>query len=25
MSRWTYFVPFPNSLWHIDGHMRLIR
>uniref|UniRef100_A0A3Q3LU62 Uncharacterized LOC113134104 n=2 Tax=Mastacembelus armatus TaxID=205130 RepID=A0A3Q3LU62_9TELE len=23
--RRTYYVPFPNSLWHIDGHMRLIR
>ncbi|KAI9547392.1 hypothetical protein NQZ68_016941 [Dissostichus eleginoides] len=23
--RKTHYVPFPNSLWHIDGHMRLIR
>ncbi|KAG8938269.1 hypothetical protein FRC04_009189 [Tulasnella sp. 424] len=23
--RRTYFVPFPNSLWHIDGHHKLIR
>ncbi|KIO23856.1 hypothetical protein M407DRAFT_44189, partial [Tulasnella calospora MUT 4182] len=23
--RWTYSVPFPNSLWHIDGHHKLIR
>lgn len=25
VARRTYYVPFPNSLWHIDGHMRLIR
>ncbi|KAM8726521.1 uncharacterized protein AB9X84_002922 [Acanthopagrus schlegelii] len=25
VARRTYRVPFPNSLWHIDGHMRLIR
>ncbi|KAL0966811.1 hypothetical protein UPYG_G00300430 [Umbra pygmaea] len=25
VARRTYHVPFPNSLWHIDGHMRLIR
>ncbi|XP_016095549.1 uncharacterized protein [Sinocyclocheilus grahami] len=25
VARWTYSVPLPNSLWHIDGHMRLIR
>ncbi|KAG8928962.1 hypothetical protein FRC01_005115 [Tulasnella sp. 417] len=23
--RRTYSVPFPNSLWHIDGHHKLIR
>ena len=23
--RRTYRVAFPNSLWHIDGHMKLIR
>ncbi|XP_076866562.1 uncharacterized protein LOC143517696 [Brachyhypopomus gauderio] len=25
IARRTYHVPFPNSLWHIDGYMRLIR
>lgn len=25
VARRTYFVPFPNCLWHIDGHMRLVR
>ncbi|PIK39528.1 hypothetical protein BSL78_23625 [Apostichopus japonicus] len=25
VARRTYFVPTPNSLWHIDGHMKLIR
>ncbi|XP_062323656.1 uncharacterized protein LOC134024928 [Osmerus eperlanus] len=25
VARRSYHVPFPNSLWHIDGHMRLIR
>lgn len=25
VSRRTYFVPWPNSLWHIDGHHSLIR
>ena len=25
VSRRTYFVPWPNSLWHIDGHHTLIR
>ncbi|XP_051804019.1 uncharacterized protein LOC110972740 isoform X2 [Acanthochromis polyacanthus] len=25
VARRTYYVPFPNSLWHIDRHMRLIR
>ncbi|XP_033729694.1 uncharacterized protein LOC117318873 [Pecten maximus] len=25
ISRRVYRVPVPNSLWHIDGHMRLIR
>ena len=25
ISRRTYFVPWPNSLWHIDGHHSLIR
>ncbi|XP_069104908.1 uncharacterized protein [Argopecten irradians] len=25
ISRRTYRVPVPNSLWHMDGHMRLIR
>uniref|UniRef100_A0A0F8BQL1 Integrase catalytic domain-containing protein n=2 Tax=Larimichthys crocea TaxID=215358 RepID=A0A0F8BQL1_LARCR len=25
VARRMYHVPFPNSLWHIDGHMRLIR
>ncbi len=25
VARRTYFVPLPNSLWHIDGHMCLIR
>lgn len=24
-KRRSYFVPFPNSLWHIDGHHALIR
>ena len=23
--RRIYHVPVPNSLWHIDGHMKLIR
>ncbi|KIO17819.1 hypothetical protein M407DRAFT_49449, partial [Tulasnella calospora MUT 4182] len=23
--RRSYYVPFPNSLWHIDGHHKLIR
>jgi hypothetical protein len=25
VSRRTYHVPWPNSLWHIDGHHSLIR
>ena len=25
LSRRSYFVPGPNSLWHIDGHHSLIR
>jgi len=25
VSRRCYFVPGPNSLWHIDGHHSLIR
>ena len=25
ISRRTYYVPWPNSLWHIDGHHSLIR
>lgn len=25
IKRRTYQVPFPNSLWHIDGHHKLIR
>ncbi|KAA0706662.1 hypothetical protein E1301_Tti014012 [Triplophysa tibetana] len=25
VARRTYYVPYPNSLWHIDGNMRLIR
>ncbi|XP_062870184.1 uncharacterized protein LOC134332458 [Trichomycterus rosablanca] len=25
VSRRVYHVPYPNSLWHIDGNMRLIR
>ena len=25
VSRRKYFVPWPNSLWHIDGHHSLIR
>ncbi|KAJ8369884.1 hypothetical protein SKAU_G00099120 [Synaphobranchus kaupii] len=25
VARRSYYVAFPNSLWHIDGHMRLIR
>lgn len=25
VSRRTYQVPWPNSLWHIDGHHSLIR
>ncbi|PIK57401.1 hypothetical protein BSL78_05667 [Apostichopus japonicus] len=25
VSRRSYSVPGPNSLWHIDGHMKLIR
>lgn len=25
VSRRVYFVPWPNSLWHIDGHHSLIR
>ncbi|KAJ7999927.1 hypothetical protein DPEC_G00199480 [Dallia pectoralis] len=25
VARRTYHVPFPNSLWHMDGNMRLIR
>ena len=25
VSRRTYFVPWPNSVWHIDGHHSLIR
>ena len=24
-KRRSYFVPFPNSVWHIDGHHKLIR
>lgn len=23
--RRVYHVPYPNSLWHMDGNMRLIR
>lgn len=25
VSRRTYYVPWPNSLWHVDGHHSLIR
>ena len=25
VSRGVYFVPWPNSLWHLDGHHSLIR
>ena len=25
VSRRVYFVPWPNSLWHLDGHHSLIR
>lgn len=25
LRRRQYFVPGPNSLWHIDGHHKLIR
>ncbi|KAI2647167.1 hypothetical protein H4Q32_029625 [Labeo rohita] len=25
VTRRVYHVPYPNSLWHIDGNMRLIR
>ena len=25
ISRRTYYVPWPNSLWHVDGHHSLIR
>lgn len=25
VARRVYHVPFPNSLWHIDGNMHLIR
>lgn len=25
VARRSYYVPYPNSLWHIDGHMHLIR
>ncbi|KAG8898513.1 hypothetical protein FRB99_007389 [Tulasnella sp. 403] len=25
IRRRAYWVPFPNSLWHIDGHHKLIR
>jgi len=25
VTRRTYYVPWPNSLWHIDGHHSLIR
>nr|XP_055061499.1 uncharacterized protein LOC129444713 [Misgurnus anguillicaudatus] len=25
VARRTYHVPYPNSLWHMDGNMRLIR
>ena len=25
VSRRVYFVPWPNSLWHLDGHDSLIR
>lgn len=25
VARRTYSVPTPNSLWHMDGHMKLIR
>ncbi|KAL0159164.1 hypothetical protein M9458_042889, partial [Cirrhinus mrigala] len=24
VARRVYHVPYPNSLWHIDGNMRLI-
>lgn len=25
VARRVYYAPYPNSLWHIDGNMRLIR
>lgn len=25
VARRVYHAPYPNSLWHIDGNMRLIR
>ena len=25
VTRRTYKVPTPNSLWHLDGHMKLVR
>ena len=25
VARRTYHVPYPNSLWHMDGNTRLIR
>ena len=25
VSRRNYYVPWPNSLWHMDGHHALIR
>ncbi|XP_041857363.1 uncharacterized protein LOC121650109 [Melanotaenia boesemani] len=25
VARRVYYTPYPNSLWHIDGNMRLIR
>lgn len=25
VTRRTYKVPTPNSLWHFDGHMKLVR
>lgn len=25
VARRVYHTPYPNSLWHMDGNMRLIR
>jgi len=25
VTRRTYSVPTPNSLWHLDSHMKLVR